>query len=126
MVGGSPVAVGAVEGAGSASVVVGVRPEHLRVTADGPVRGTVRQVEWLGHEALVRVELDGAPEGLLPWIVRVGSESHPPAPGDAIRLAVDPDHAHVFDADSGARLSRSPSAQVDGPAPPAPTSPGGA
>jgi multiple sugar transport system ATP-binding protein len=120
LVGTSPVAVGPVEAAGATSVVVGVRPEHLHVTADGSVRGTVRQVEWLGHEALVRVGLDGAADGQRPWIVRVGADLRPPAPGDAIRLSVDVAHAHVFDADSGARLSRTAGEVLDGSAPPAP------
>src|SRR5690606_4863011 len=40
MVGASPVAVGPVEAPGSSTVVVGVRPEHLHVAADGGLRGT--------------------------------------------------------------------------------------
>jgi ABC-type sugar transport system ATPase subunit len=120
LVGTSPVAVGPVAAADAATVVVGVRPEHLHLSADGAVRGTVHQVEWLGHEALVRVALDGAAEGERPWIVRLGADARPPAPGDAVRLSVDAAHAHVFDADAGTRLTRAPGGQVDGSAPPAP------
>ncbi len=39
--------------------VLGVRPEHLAVDAEGPIEATVRHVEWLGHEALVTCDLEG-------------------------------------------------------------------
>ncbi|HMJ77068.1 MAG TPA: ABC transporter ATP-binding protein, partial [Iamia sp.] len=54
-----------VEGEGSerATAIIGVRPEDLRLDPAGTVVATVRHVEWLGHEALVRVELAGGPAG---------------------------------------------------------------
>ena len=42
-------------------VVVGVRPEHLTLGGDGAVKGVVRHVEWLGHEALVTCDV--GPDG---------------------------------------------------------------
>ena len=38
-------------------IVVGVRPEHLTLGGDGAVKGVVRHVEWLGHEALVTCDV---------------------------------------------------------------------
>ncbi|MEQ1833916.1 MAG: ABC transporter ATP-binding protein, partial [Candidatus Eisenbacteria bacterium] len=38
---------------GGDGVQVGIRPEHLLVTPGGPLQGTVRQVEHLGHEVLL-------------------------------------------------------------------------
>jgi multiple sugar transport system ATP-binding protein len=40
-------------------VVVGVRPEHLRLDREG-VEAVVRNVEWLGHECLVACDVGPA------------------------------------------------------------------
>jgi ABC-type sugar transport system ATPase subunit len=40
-------------------VVVGARPEHLRLAGEG-VEATVRNVEWLGHECLVACDVGPA------------------------------------------------------------------
>ena len=45
---------------GGAGVVVGIRPEHVRITPGGAHLATVRLVEPLGHETLVTCELVGA------------------------------------------------------------------
>ena len=88
----------------AASVVLGVRPEHLRLDPSGTVVATVRHVEWLGHEALIRLQIhdaDGVPRD---WIARTDTEGAPPAVGDEVRLAVEPGRSHLFDPDSGRRL----------------------
>ncbi len=86
--------------AAGTSVVVGMRPEHLRPAegADG-LCGTVRTVEWLGHEALVLVEVAGTTVA-----VRRPSREELPAPGDQLCLVVDPAQVHLFDTTTGMRL----------------------
>jgi ABC-type sugar transport system ATPase subunit len=92
-------------------VVVGARPEHLQLNPAGPVHGTVHQVEWLGHAALLRVQLTGSDEAGDPvtsdWIARLDGEVTPPEPGEEVHLAIEPGQAHVFDAETGERLTRS-------------------
>jgi multiple sugar transport system ATP-binding protein len=93
-----------VSAAGTRSqVTVGLRPEHLRVSPDGQVAALVHQVEWLGHEALLRLQIDGVdtPTG---WIARVGNEGIPEV-GANVRLAVDEAHVHLFDPDTGERIA---------------------
>ena len=80
-------------------VVVGVRPEHLTVTADGPVEHQVRAVEWLGHECLVFGSV-----GSSPVVVRQTGMATLDAGGTA-RLAIDPGNVHLFDPDTTERLT---------------------
>jgi ABC-type sugar transport system ATPase subunit len=101
-IGASSVPVG--DAGGRSQAIVGVRPEDLRLDPAGAVVATVRHVEWLGHEALVRVELSGGPSGPIEWIARQTSETAPPAPGSEVRLAVATGRTHLFDADLGTRV----------------------
>ena len=81
---------------------VGVRPERLRMGADGPLPATVMLVERLGHEVIVTCELRTGERVL----VRHDSETdHGFAPGTAVRLDADMSHRHRFDAACGARLA---------------------
>ncbi len=107
-------------------VTVGLRPDDLRVSPDGQVAATVTQVEWLGHEALIRLRIDGvdADGG---WIARVGSDTAIPEPGDAIRLAVDETSVHLFDSATGDRIATGSDASPGGADPgPAVAGPGAA
>lgn len=79
-------------------VIVGVRPEHLALTADGPIVHHVRAVEWLGHECLVFGSVEG-----VPVIVRQVGMARDQA-GGAIRLGVDPGNVHLFDPATRERL----------------------
>jgi ABC-type sugar transport system ATPase subunit len=79
-------------------VVVGVRPEHLEVSAEGPIVHTVRAVEWLGHECLVLGSVGGNPV----TVRQVGMS--PQAAESTIRLTVDPADVHLFDPDTTDRL----------------------
>ena len=84
--------------------VLGVRPEHLHLDPEGPLRAVVHQTEWLGHEVLLRIQLTGV-EGLgTGWIVRLAAEAEPPEPGSEVRLSAMPASVHLFDADTGVRL----------------------
>jgi ABC-type sugar transport system ATPase subunit len=100
-VGDSAVPVAGADGRGRA--VVGIRPEHLRLDPTGPLRATVRQAEWLGHEALLRVQLAGIDGPRTGWMVRLVNEDDPPDPGRDVRLGIT-GPVHLFDSDTGARL----------------------
>jgi len=88
---------------GRAKAVVGIRPEHLRLDPAGPLQAVVRQTEWLGHEALLRIQPVGVEGPGTGWIARLANEDQPPEPGTQVRLAVT-GPVHAFDADTGTRL----------------------
>jgi multiple sugar transport system ATP-binding protein len=90
----------AVAAAGSRRAVLGVRPEHLRLRADGTVPATVTVVESLGHEVHVGCRLT---DGTL-VISRQPAGAPTPSPGEPVRLDTEPGHLHVFDATTGHRL----------------------
>jgi len=79
-------------------VEIGIRPEQLSI-GDGPMAATVTAVEWLGHESLVAFDLGGHRV-----VVRGESAASLPAVGEQCRLAVDPAHIHLFDAETTERL----------------------
>ncbi len=109
----------AIDDAGiTGDVVVGARPEHLLVEPDGPLRTTVRHVEWLGHEALATVGLGSGADGPR-WTVRLEPRGAPPAPGDELRVRAVDGQVHLFDASTGWSLAIPGSAD----APPAPIPP---
>jgi multiple sugar transport system ATP-binding protein len=92
-------------------VVVGIRPEALRPSADERpgIEGRVALVESLGSDLLVHVEVDapavvavngGDANGAMPNLARVTARLEPSvrvSAGDPIRLAVDPERLHFFD-----------------------------
>ncbi|GJD99739.1 ABC transporter ATP-binding protein [Methylobacterium isbiliense] len=78
-------------------VEIGLRPEALRLAADGlPFRAAF--AEELGATRLLHGELAGAP---LVVQVPAGPE---PAEGASVSLALDPADLHLFDPDSGRRI----------------------
>jgi ABC-type sugar transport system ATPase subunit len=89
--------------AGADEVVLGLRPESLRIDPDGPLRADVTIVELLGAETHV---ICTTPDGSR-LIVRQPPQAAKPAPGDQVRIAIDPDPAalHLFDAVSTQRLA---------------------
>ena len=83
------------EAAQGAPVVLGVRPEHVRVAADasaGALRGEVLVVERLGGETLLHVDL-GAEEPL----VAKADGAVAARPGEAVGLDLVPESLHLFD-----------------------------
>ena len=86
---------------GGANERIGVRPEHLQLSADGVLEATVHQVEHLGHEVLVLADSQAA--GRL--VSRLNPSTGVPRPGDVVRFAAPDQHLHRFDAVSGARVS---------------------
>jgi multiple sugar transport system ATP-binding protein len=98
-VSGGTVALGTYEP--GRKIIVGIRPEQLRLSADGSIEATVSLVESLGHERHLACRL---PDGSL-VIVRQGGSEPVPAFGTAVRLALaDGANAHVFDRESGKRI----------------------
>jgi multiple sugar transport system ATP-binding protein len=85
---------------GHAEVVLGVRPEHLQLSGDGPVTATVSVIESLGHERHLVCRL--ADEQMV--IVRQESEEAAPTVGASVRLSAEEDRLHLFDAATGVRL----------------------
>jgi multiple sugar transport system ATP-binding protein len=83
---------------GEAAETLGIRPEHLTVTPDGPIAGEVSHVEKLGGETLVYLRTE--PHGLV--TLRLFGERDF-AFGQALRLTPDPGRIFRFDA-AGKRL----------------------
>ncbi len=79
-------------------VVYGIRPEHLQLAPDGNP-ATVHVVEPTGSETQVIAKM-GATHMVCAWRERVAAR-----PGETIGIAADPALAHLFDADTGRRLS---------------------
>ena len=85
------------------ALVIGVRPEHLRPAPSdqGLLRGRLLLVEELGSSRLAHVE---GPSGR--FIANVPADSDlADDPAGEVAFAVDPGHAHLFDAEDGRRLT---------------------
>jgi len=86
------------------AVLVGVRPEHVRVPDGAPARsgvrfsGRVELVESTGTEGFAYLT---TPAGRL--VCRVPSGAHPDL-GDVIEVSTGAEHVHVFDAKTEARI----------------------
>jgi multiple sugar transport system ATP-binding protein len=78
--------------------VAGVRPEHFALADDG-VEVVVQVVEPTGSETQVVAKLGNAD------VIAVFRERHPFKPGDRIRLKPNPALVHLFDEETGKRLT---------------------
>ena len=85
-------------GAAGRAAVLGVRPEHIAIAADGPLAATVTLVETMGNHQVVWFDAGGH---LLSALVH---DSRAFAAGDAVRFAIDPARVSLFDPDSELRL----------------------
>jgi multiple sugar transport system ATP-binding protein len=87
------------------NITVGVRPESWRIVSnsEGGLPVTVTVVEDLGADQFVygTCDVEGTPSNV---IVRVSGRGAA-AKGDVIYVTTDPQSVHVFDTESGARLS---------------------
>jgi ABC-type sugar transport system ATPase subunit len=86
--------------AAATRAVLGIRPEHLSIGAEGLIAAKVTVVEALGHERHIICRLD---DGQM-IIVRQPSSEAVPNEGETLRLSADPEHVHLFDATSGQRV----------------------
>ncbi|MFY8044125.1 MAG: TOBE domain-containing protein, partial [Rhodoferax sp.] len=86
-----------IEGAFAAqqgAATIGVRPEHLRVTADGPIKGTLKHAEQLGNETFAYVDAGAMGEIIARVEGTVAKE-----PGSDIALSFAPEHLYRFNKD---------------------------
>jgi multiple sugar transport system ATP-binding protein len=92
-------------GRSSVPVVLGVRPEEIRSSGGAPdldgsaVRWRVDLVELLGGEVLIHASRNGSE-----LTARTSSGPVPQA-GDEVTLVVPPNSVHLFDAETGKRLT---------------------
>jgi multiple sugar transport system ATP-binding protein len=93
--------VSAAAARGLARLVVGLRPEALRLSGDG-IPARVEAVEVLGADAYVFCSADVA--GTEARITARADARDAPSRGDAVRLAAEGRDAHLFDPESGERL----------------------
>jgi sn-glycerol 3-phosphate transport system ATP-binding protein len=77
---------------------MGIRPEHLHI-GDNGWEATVDAVELLGAERLVYTRV-----GDEAVIVRMDEGQAAPVAGDVVRLSLQEDRVHGFDAETGKRL----------------------
>jgi multiple sugar transport system ATP-binding protein len=92
-------------GASAKKVTIGIRPEDVQVSTTGkglPV--DVDVVEELGADGYLygHTEIDG---NRVDIVARVDGRSHPNA-GDKVFILPEANHVHVFDTESGLRLSK--------------------
>ncbi len=81
-----------------ARIVYGVRPEHIRLAADAPIKCQVAVVEDTGSETIVLAKIGQDPVTVL---LRERADI---APGDVVGLNPVAGSAHYFSAKSGVRL----------------------
>ena len=79
------------------AATIGIRPEHLKIAADGAFAGVVQTVEHLGNEALVHARLD---DGAV--LTARCPEDVVTGPGEAIAFSADRAFVHRFDGDGRA------------------------
>jgi multiple sugar transport system ATP-binding protein len=86
-------------------ITLGVRPEDLEVSSGGvgglPI--VIDLVEELGADAYVYGQVEGAAPTDKPIIARTDGRT-PPMKGATIRLHPNPQHVHLFNAETGLRL----------------------
>ncbi|MEP1354809.1 MAG: sn-glycerol-3-phosphate ABC transporter ATP-binding protein UgpC [Tateyamaria sp.] len=82
---------------GTGNIKLGIRPEHLILADDGlPMQ--VKVVEPTGAETMVFLRFEDQD------VTAVFRERHAFEPGQTIHLKPDPDHIHIFDAETGQRV----------------------
>ncbi len=92
-------------GSTAKKVTIGVRPEDVKISASGEgLSVEVDVVEELGADGYLygHTDIDGKRVDI---VVRVDGRAHPSA-GDKVVITPAPDHIHVFDTESGLRMSK--------------------
>jgi multiple sugar transport system ATP-binding protein len=84
-------------GTAGASILYGIRPEHLRLDQQG-MAASVVLVEPTGSETQVQLRVGERP------ITAAFRERIMARPGETLRVAPDPAHIHLFDQTTGLRL----------------------
>jgi len=78
--------------------ILGIRPEHLRPEADGPIRGTITHVEHLGGDTNIVLDTRSGEKAT----IRMFGQ-HRARVGEKIAMGFNPSHGFLFDAE-GQRL----------------------
>ena len=81
-------------------VKLGVRPEHMVLSPDGPIAVTVQLTEPLGANTLLHGKLSGTQHGItvsLPGVHHLADNQKD------MRFSVEPGRAHIFDVSTGLR-----------------------
>src|SRR5436853_2451422 len=86
-------------GAPGRPVLVGLRPEHLDLAADGPLALRVELLERLGADTILHGRLSDG----VRMTARTPGHFAPPL-GDTARFAIRPERIHLFDPETGRRL----------------------
>jgi sn-glycerol 3-phosphate transport system ATP-binding protein len=79
---------------------VGLRPEHLVASPNGPLALAIELVENLGADALIYGKVPGGAA----FVARADGGA-PHKAGETLRLDVAPRHVHLFDSASGRRIA---------------------
>jgi multiple sugar transport system ATP-binding protein len=79
-------------------ILFGIRPEHLKLSAHGPIKAKVVTIEPTGPEIHIYADVGGHE------VCCISNERVAVARGDSITLAPAADRVHIFDAASGKRL----------------------
>ncbi|MGH3328161.1 MAG: ABC transporter ATP-binding protein [Streptomycetales bacterium] len=95
--------VAAAQAEGSATVMLGVRPESFDIAGEGGIVTMVNVVEELGADAFLygTAEVGESPHDI---IARVDPRT-PPAKGASVHLVPRPDKVHLFSVKTGERLA---------------------
>ncbi len=95
-------------------LLVGVRPEHVRLAPGGRLRAIVQSVEYFGADTIVGCALPGGSPGADTIAVRVSGQLSIPA-GKPAWLDWNDDAQHFFDAATGRRRDDAPIPAVPQP-----------
>ncbi|WP_457090191.1 ABC transporter ATP-binding protein [Microvirga sp. P5_D2] len=95
---GAVVPVAGTSAPDGASVILGIRPEHYRLDAAGPIRLVVDVIEPTGSESHIYGHVDTSE------VRAVFRERIVVTPGETLRLSVEPEKVHLFDPGTGMRL----------------------
>jgi multiple sugar transport system ATP-binding protein len=82
----------------SQAAVLGVRPEHVTIRADGPMTGEVTLVEPMGNHHVVWLRCGAA------TLASLVHDACRHAPGDRVAFAIDAARVSLFDPQTGNRL----------------------
>ncbi|MGD9606566.1 MAG: ABC transporter ATP-binding protein [Leucobacter sp.] len=102
----APIEASAAAAATGGRVTVGVRPEDLRLASSGEagLRVEIDLVEELGADGYLYGHVAGEGDDRIDLVARVDGRNHPNA-GDVVTLVPEPRHLHLFDSESGERLT---------------------
>ena len=95
---GDGIALACAPACAAQAAVLGVRPEHVTIRADGPMTGEVTLVEPMGNHHVVWLRCGSA------TLASLVHDACRHAPGDSVAFAIDAARVSLFDAQTGNRL----------------------